>query len=89
MWWSRRPSRATKCASIWNTTCTECRQLFFEINSDIDNNPDKLAEAQASATANGISLYNRKVQIILNEMVDLGKISSDDKISLLECMSEE
>lgn len=88
MWWRKRPSRASKCSSIWNTACTECRQLFFEINSDIDNNSSLLASIQATADEEGSSLWNAKVHYILNEMVLTNKITSDKMMELEVCMMD-
>jgi len=88
IWWKNRPNLATKCASVWATTCTECRQIFFEMNSDIDNDPDLLAGATSGASDQGISLWNWKVESILEQMVGLGKLSTIEKDDLLICLVE-
>jgi len=88
MWWKNRPNLSNRCASVWNATCTECRQIFFEINSDIDNNDSLLATIQQGADADGKTLWNAKVHYIASEMKASGKIDEAQRIEIETCMSE-
>ena len=88
-WYKNRAKRTgEKCASLWSSLCTVCRQFFFEQMNAIDNNGALQTEVQEYATLTGISFYNAKVEKSSAWLFDSGKITLEDSKAINICMSE-
>ena len=88
-WYKNRAKRVgEKCASLWDSLCTECIQLFFEQMNAIDNNSALQTEVQELATLQNLSYYNAKVISSSDWLFESGKITDEERKSINMCMKE-
>lgn len=84
----KRKSIGMKCADVWNLLCVECRQVFFENMSTMDNNASKKSAVETRAFDNNRTYYNQKVVESAQALKVAGRIDDSQKQDIVQCMSE-